>query len=147
MSKQPISPAFKRPVEFCNTAGPVDGVAEGQYCHRLPMHHGAHAAFVNGNGVKRPAASKAPKSGSKVVTRSGQRYTQAIRKDGSILLTPLAVSPAVITEQVAEPASPVRATDAKRPARAAAKRPARKPRVRVLPEANSRRVVASPKGR
>jgi hypothetical protein len=86
-STGPKAPKFKRDVTFCGAD--VDGMT----CHRLPAHHGDHRSFVTGNGVKAPRAAR-PKSvrgsGDRVVARRGQRYTQVTRKDGSIVLAPVA---------------------------------------------------------
>jgi hypothetical protein len=94
------TPKFKRSVEFCGMAGPVDGVGDGQTCHRLPAHHGEHSAFVRGNGVAKKVAAK--RATRKVVTRTvnGTKYRQTIGKDGVITLRPIA---AVTPEPVAAP--------------------------------------------
>jgi hypothetical protein len=88
------APKFKRSVEFCGMAGAVDGVAQGQTCHRLPMHHGEHNAFVRGNGVAEPKANL--KSAKKVapkprtITRGGVTYRL------------VAVKPAVSDEPISQ---------------------------------------------
>ncbi|HJP89167.1 MAG TPA: hypothetical protein VJ850_09050 [Candidatus Limnocylindrales bacterium] len=84
-----LAPQFKHAIAFCGMAGPVDDVAAGQECHRLPMHHGEHRAFVNGTGVRQPkaAGSKSLKSASKVVTINGAQFRVPLAKDGSPIFT------------------------------------------------------------
>lgn len=125
------APKFKRGVAFCGE--PVDGTTAT--CHRLPAHHGDHAAFVRGNGVTKPmarmAAKKPTTSKPKTITRGGVTYRL------------VAVRPAVTPEPVEAPQAKVAP---KRSAKPAAKARG-KPRVRVIPEAKSRRRVASTSGR
>ena len=144
MSKVIAAPKFKRDVEFCGAE------FDGGMCHRLPAHHGDHRLFVNGTGVRKPAASKiAPKASAKVVTRAGAKYRETIGKGGVITLTPVqAATPVAPVTPEPEPAAPSKVATSKRSPRAAAKvTPKVAPRVRVIPEAKSRRRVASTSGR
>jgi hypothetical protein len=137
------APKFKRGVAFCGTAGPVDGVADGQTCHRLPMHHGEHNAFVRGNGVAKKVAPKRAAKRLVIRTVNGAKYRQSVAKSGVITLTP--VTPPAVE---AAPAPTKTASSAKKPAARPAKKVViRKPRVQVIPEAKSRRRVASSTGR
>lgn len=130
----PKSPKFARPVQFC--AEPVDGDAT---CHRLPMHKGDHSPFVRGNGIPAPKAAKA------TMSRKGSAKPKT-RVIGGVTYRLVAVRQPQADEVVEAVPAPSKAAS-KRPNRKASPAKPASRKVRVIPEAKSRRRVASSTGR